>query len=313
MKQTPPLKITVANPCSENWTAMEEKEGGRFCSNCQKVVVDFSMLTDKELFAYFGLATSIPCGRFHNNQLNKIIFPEKRQQFSWKNLYKAAATLLAFLSLKYSGIASAGNKAITTIQSLSLSHPLQNPEKTVISGTVRDKDDKAVENAEITLEGAIVAKTDANGKFEFEIPEHLQGKSFLLVISYPGQMSIIRNYHPNMQSTSYDVNFQPPTSCCFYTMGFPSKIYFPETIVSFLKENKKLSDETKKDLAGLAVLMRNNPDVSVNISGNQKTAALYMQLIKTYLIDGEGISDDRFDIIPDEELEKNIIVIRKAE
>jgi len=63
---------------------MTPSEQGRFCGSCQKTVVDFTLMTDKELLDYFSKAAQHTCGRFLNDQLNKELQPTKiKKRFSW--------------------------------------------------------------------------------------------------------------------------------------------------------------------------------------------------------------------------------------
>src|SRR5262245_21716859 len=93
------LTINIAAPCKENWDAMSKTGDGRFCNSCQKTVVDFSHLSDQQLLNYFSKNGMNTCGRFHNDQLNKTILHLDNKQNVWKNFYKVAATVLAFLSI----------------------------------------------------------------------------------------------------------------------------------------------------------------------------------------------------------------------
>jgi hypothetical protein len=78
------LQLNIADPCHENWNDMTPQQQGRFCGSCQKVVVDFSVMTDKEILNYFSTATQRVCGRFANDQLNKELKPaEHKRRFSW--------------------------------------------------------------------------------------------------------------------------------------------------------------------------------------------------------------------------------------
>ncbi len=65
------MKITIPNPCSESWADMTESENGRFCGLCDKIVIDFSDMTDDEVKAYFLNYTSEKtCGHFQKGQVD---------------------------------------------------------------------------------------------------------------------------------------------------------------------------------------------------------------------------------------------------
>jgi hypothetical protein len=75
---------------------MTPQEQGRFCGSCQKTVVDFSAMTDKEILDYFSKASEHVCGRFMNDQLNKELqVTEKKKRFSLAYVWNVIlATLL---------------------------------------------------------------------------------------------------------------------------------------------------------------------------------------------------------------------------
>lgn len=86
---------------------MDQEERGRFCQNCQKTVVDFTGMTDAEVFGYFSAATrgvgsgeagsggvgshgvgsedagSHVCGRFLPEQLGRELLPASVQRNGW--------------------------------------------------------------------------------------------------------------------------------------------------------------------------------------------------------------------------------------
>jgi len=41
--------INIPNPCSENWEMMSPQEKGRFCSVCNKCVIDFTQKQPNEI------------------------------------------------------------------------------------------------------------------------------------------------------------------------------------------------------------------------------------------------------------------------
>lgn len=80
---------------------MQPVTGGRHCSQCEKVVVDFTRMTDAQLLDYFNKNTS-SCGQFTSEQLNRTIVPiEVPKSSHWARI--AASLLLSF------GLSSSAN------------------------------------------------------------------------------------------------------------------------------------------------------------------------------------------------------------
>ena len=94
------FKISVKAPCHEDWGGMSNTNDGRFCSSCEKEVIDFTKLSDDEVIAYIQKnAKHGGCGRFLNTQLETIIinFEENTFDFNiafWKKF--AAILMLCF-------------------------------------------------------------------------------------------------------------------------------------------------------------------------------------------------------------------------
>lgn len=64
-------KITIPEPCNENWDEMTPKNNGRFCFSCTKTVVDFTtMLPDEVQHFFVANQNKNVCGRFKNSQLD---------------------------------------------------------------------------------------------------------------------------------------------------------------------------------------------------------------------------------------------------
>ena len=66
-------KITIPEPCTENWDKMTPNESGRFCMSCAKTVIDFTeMLPDEVKHFFVQNQGEKICGRFKNSQLETI-------------------------------------------------------------------------------------------------------------------------------------------------------------------------------------------------------------------------------------------------
>ena len=63
-------KLSVPNPCSEGWDKMIPTEKGRFCSQCNRTVVDFTNMTNAEIRNYLkSQKGKRVCGYFRTEQL----------------------------------------------------------------------------------------------------------------------------------------------------------------------------------------------------------------------------------------------------
>ncbi len=91
-----PLHINITDPCHEDWQQMTPNEQGRHCLACQKTVVDFTLTSDQEILHYMATASSQVCGRFSNDQLDKVYREQKRPPIKrWRYIWNlVVATFL---------------------------------------------------------------------------------------------------------------------------------------------------------------------------------------------------------------------------
>lgn len=61
--------LQVKESCTADWGKMTAKEQGRFCGKCEKVVVDFSEMSDQEIVDQIKKSSKGLCGRFYEDQL----------------------------------------------------------------------------------------------------------------------------------------------------------------------------------------------------------------------------------------------------
>lgn len=96
------IQLSIPEPCHEDWNAMTQVEKGKFCDSCQKQVVDFSAMSDRQLAEFFKKPSiGSVCGRFMTEQLDRDIeIPRKR--IPWLKYFFTIALPAFFLSLKAS-------------------------------------------------------------------------------------------------------------------------------------------------------------------------------------------------------------------
>jgi hypothetical protein len=83
-------KITIPEPCHENWDKMTPNENGRFCLSCSKTVVDFTSMLPNEIQHFFiqNQKTNV-CGRFKKSQLDTVTIQiPNRVLYAQTNYYK---------------------------------------------------------------------------------------------------------------------------------------------------------------------------------------------------------------------------------
>jgi hypothetical protein len=69
-------RISIPEPCSENWDAMPISGKGRSCDSCEKVVYDYSKMSDNEIL-YLLKTESTSCGNFRLDQLDRKLMRDK--------------------------------------------------------------------------------------------------------------------------------------------------------------------------------------------------------------------------------------------
>ncbi len=97
------IKITISEPCSQDWNNLTIVEQGRFCASCQKVVIDFQKMSDKELFDYFKNYQDNTCGNFSTFQTDRLLLNNLPQPKSHLFSRFLATLLGVFLSFGAKG------------------------------------------------------------------------------------------------------------------------------------------------------------------------------------------------------------------
>jgi hypothetical protein len=107
-------KITIPEPCHEDWNKMKPNENGRFCMSCSKTVIDFSSMLPEEIQHYFIQNQNKKiCGRFKQSQLDSITIQiPNRLLYSQTNYHKMflLALFIAMGTTLFSCADKEGNK-----------------------------------------------------------------------------------------------------------------------------------------------------------------------------------------------------------
>ncbi|MDG1398393.1 MAG: energy transducer TonB [Polaribacter sp.] len=94
------FKISIPKPCNENWNTMTPKEKGRFCSSCDKTVVDFTEKTNEEIQYYLvENKNQRVCGHFYKKQLDSIVIEIPPITFQKRLSFQKLFILALFLTM----------------------------------------------------------------------------------------------------------------------------------------------------------------------------------------------------------------------
>lgn len=189
-----------------NWQKMTAAEKGRFCNACQKVVVDFTKLSDAEIINYFAGTNGKTCGRFTSGQLSRSIETEKPYNSSFNYRFFTTVSLLLGLSMPLAAHNAAKDNMVTetiaggnpVIENKTIKPGTDN--KIILRGQVRDSvAHEGLVGATVIIKGTrFKTNTDINGNFEFKLPGNYRDSIFLVKIKYLGYITkIITHVKPS--------------------------------------------------------------------------------------------------------------------
>ena len=150
-----PLSVSIPEPCHEDWNAMTPVEfNQRHCRACDRVLTDFSNMTDVRIGSHLRRHEDKLCGRFRAGQLDRRLATGGPRRFS--GLRAAAASAGLLLSLP-----AAGQEAEPHLQeqletsAFRAGHVTQ----TIVDPASNDKDEPITRTAAVNVTGRIVDDT----------------------------------------------------------------------------------------------------------------------------------------------------------
>jgi hypothetical protein len=185
------IRLSIPEPCHENWSTMKPVEKGRFCGSCQKEVVDFTSMSDSQLIAFFKKpSTGSVCGRLFSDQVDRDLqLPRKR--IPWIKYFFQFMIPAFFASSK--AVAQGGVvhriPATVVVADSTAPKPIADTKPSaqsrVIEGVVTDVNGKGLAGASVIIKDAPIAvRARVDGSFRL-VYDHLQEK-IILIASYVG-------------------------------------------------------------------------------------------------------------------------------
>lgn len=169
---------------------MTPVEQGRHCTQCSKVVTDFTAMTNNEIIDYFARQGNV-CGRFESRQLvglNNCFAAEEKPGFSWKIFAIAAAVTGLFTTVHANAQSTLGKiKVSQSVNQIKDSSKAEAKSFTIVKGKIVDANDSlALPGVTVRVKGTTIGMlTDMNGDFALSVPSTAE----ILQISYIGYES----------------------------------------------------------------------------------------------------------------------------
>lgn len=179
------LRLSIPEPCHEDWNEMTPTLQGRYCQACEKEVTDFSQMTDAQIVQVIEKGKGNHCGRFRFDQLDRDMSQSVSQYVlsPWaKAGILAASVLLAVPGMSQQTRLSTKPAAQVTLVT---SEKPTNRKVPIVKGIVMDKRGEPLIGASVLLVGTSTGTiTDLEGKFTLHVEQQLP--ALALTFSYVG-------------------------------------------------------------------------------------------------------------------------------
>ncbi len=192
--------LHIATPCHEDWNAMTPAKAGKFCTSCSKQVVDFTLMSDKQILQFLAQHSGGLCGRFYAEQLERpLVEPVVNKQRSWWLALALPFSLLFEKSWGQSSERTVGKLAVKVEQKpemkcnvvMGAPLPPAMAKPLTLQGTLRDEAGRAVEYASVVVKGTGYAGvSDSAGRFSVQL--HSKTDSVVVVASLVGHETVER-------------------------------------------------------------------------------------------------------------------------
>lgn len=207
------IQYSIQNSCDESWNDMKPESSGRFCGSCEKLVVDFTSMSDFSIVNYLeSHKHEKVCGRFTKPQLDRVY---QLNQPVFSPTFDLRAVVLGLALTTFCAVHSFGQTEPIKIDTLetpalvvgtvAVEHFDHGNEKRVYGRVLNStKNFKDVFVSLKTVEGTIlkIIQPDAQGKFEFDLDWKLKpallefsGIGYETQVLYFSQYRFLTNMH----------------------------------------------------------------------------------------------------------------------
>lgn len=181
-------KIQIINPCSQDWNQMMDFKQNKFCSKCEKEVIDFTGFTKREIIKKITGPKEV-CAKIKKSQLDLDL---RTNRFGNRYLNKFAVLIGLGTFIGFNEPIFA-NKTEHQTELREKTHwksilPKRKLNDTItIIGNVIGSDSLPLPGTNVIYKGSNISTvTDFDGDFELKIPKEQLSKENYLIFSFIG-------------------------------------------------------------------------------------------------------------------------------
>jgi hypothetical protein len=185
------MKLQIPEPCPQKWEEMTSvNETTKFCSNCSKSIIDFSVQSDRQIKKAIYKSSGQLCGKFSSDQLNRSLdnvdnyFPNLRAIVLSGLLLNVTANLNGQVEMK-----------APQEQSISTS----DPSYVVIKGRIKDTISPQLSgDLRVELNGFhLYCLPNSSGGFQFQVPRKSVPELISLTVRKGNAYKVYSELNPN--------------------------------------------------------------------------------------------------------------------
>jgi CarboxypepD_reg-like domain/Secretion system C-terminal sorting domain len=211
-KKSTAIQIQIPEPCTQDFSKMHPLPGGRFCDHCERTVVDFREMTDREIARIYQQRKGQVCGIFKGHQLDRpLSLPQPPKEGKPWAAIAALSSSLLFSTLAEGQTLKVQNEVETIINqpiNANSISPLTLNEKVFIEGWVIGDKSEPIPFATILLANGNGTATNYDGYFKMEIPIQLIGSLIKVAcMGYESKSVTIEKANVIDQPLEVELNF----------------------------------------------------------------------------------------------------------
>lgn len=183
------LSVSVPHPCQQSWDEMMPDGTGRFCSSCNKTVIDFTQLSDSQIISMLTDTSKSHCGRFKASQLERVLTQDKKSP-AFIPAAMLGAVLIAGSAVEE---ASAMPREPYQLETRVADHAAVIAANeiadtaVVITGKITDMKGTPIPFVSVRIKKSHVGViADAEGNYRLSVPNNLSKKPLKLIFSFIG-------------------------------------------------------------------------------------------------------------------------------